>query len=184
MTSTGPQTIQKAKGESVTLGCTYTPGSSDTGDLDIEWSNVSPDMTQKDTLVRQQIRRGNRGCYENSWEEADDWFVSLDRGYATGHRCASGKTCFGENMLRRRLLFYFVTERDVCVPDLILRRREDAALRGCQPVRQTEFRCRSHERRRLSFDLLVTSLRHSDIPVQSKEGTGRRHEKSHRGSNG
>ncbi|XP_062307746.1 V-set and immunoglobulin domain-containing protein 8b [Osmerus eperlanus] len=51
VTSTGPQTIQKAKGESVTLGCTYTPGSSDTGELDIEWSNVSPDMTQKDTLI-------------------------------------------------------------------------------------------------------------------------------------
>ena len=65
VTSTGPQTLQKAKGESVTLGCTYTPASSDTGELDIEWSNVSPDMTQKDTLVRQQIRSENRGCYEN-----------------------------------------------------------------------------------------------------------------------
>ncbi|KAM9394136.1 V-set and immunoglobulin domain-containing protein 8b [Pholidichthys leucotaenia] len=51
ITSTGPQTIQKAKGESVNLGCTYTPGAQDTGELDIEWSNVSPDMTQKDTLI-------------------------------------------------------------------------------------------------------------------------------------
>ncbi|XP_036381910.1 V-set and immunoglobulin domain-containing protein 8b [Megalops cyprinoides] len=51
VTSTGPQTIQKAQGEKVTIGCTYTPGSSDTGELDIEWSNVSPDMTQKDQLI-------------------------------------------------------------------------------------------------------------------------------------
>ncbi|XP_034025717.1 V-set and immunoglobulin domain-containing protein 8b [Thalassophryne amazonica] len=50
VTSSGPQTIQKAQGESVTLKCTYTPGSQDTGELDIEWSNVSPDMTQKDVL--------------------------------------------------------------------------------------------------------------------------------------
>lgn len=51
VTSTGPQTLQKAQGETVTLGCTYTPASSDIGELDIEWSNVSPDMTQKDSLV-------------------------------------------------------------------------------------------------------------------------------------
>ncbi|KAF7668337.1 hypothetical protein LDENG_00018550 [Lucifuga dentata] len=51
VTSTGPQTIQKAQGETVTLGCTYTPSPEDTGELDIEWSNVSPDMTQKDKLV-------------------------------------------------------------------------------------------------------------------------------------
>ncbi|XP_023682753.1 V-set and immunoglobulin domain-containing protein 8b [Paramormyrops kingsleyae] len=51
ITSTGPQTIQKALGEAVTLGCTYSPGVSDTGELDIEWSIISPDMTQKDRLV-------------------------------------------------------------------------------------------------------------------------------------
>ena len=51
ITSSGPQTIQKARGETVELGCTYTPGTQDTGELDIEWSNVSPDMTQKDKLV-------------------------------------------------------------------------------------------------------------------------------------
>ena len=51
LTSTGPQTIKRAEGESVTLGCTYTPGSSDTGELDIEWSVVSPDTTKKDQLV-------------------------------------------------------------------------------------------------------------------------------------
>ncbi|XP_071783958.2 V-set and immunoglobulin domain-containing protein 8b isoform X1 [Centroberyx gerrardi] len=51
VTSTGSQTIQRAQGEKVALGCTYTPGSSDTGELDIEWSNVSPDMTQKDKLI-------------------------------------------------------------------------------------------------------------------------------------
>ncbi|KAA8592764.1 V-set and immunoglobulin domain-containing protein 8b isoform X1 [Etheostoma spectabile] len=51
VTSSGPQTIQKAQGETVQLGCTYTPGSEDTGELDIEWYNVSPDMTQKDHLI-------------------------------------------------------------------------------------------------------------------------------------
>ncbi|XP_040899173.1 V-set and immunoglobulin domain-containing protein 8b [Toxotes jaculatrix] len=51
ITSSGPQTIQKPQGSTVTLGCTYTPGTEDTGELDIEWSNVSPDMTQKDTLI-------------------------------------------------------------------------------------------------------------------------------------
>lgn len=51
ITSTGPQTIQYATGTTVKLGCTYTPAAADTGSLDIEWSNVSPDMTQKDTVV-------------------------------------------------------------------------------------------------------------------------------------
>uniref|UniRef100_A0A4W5JSF4 Ig-like domain-containing protein n=1 Tax=Hucho hucho TaxID=62062 RepID=A0A4W5JSF4_9TELE len=35
----------------MTLGCTYTPEPSDTGELDIEWSGVSPDTTQKGQLV-------------------------------------------------------------------------------------------------------------------------------------
>ncbi|XP_041958317.1 V-set and immunoglobulin domain-containing protein 8b [Alosa sapidissima] len=51
VTSTGPQTIKKAQGESVSLGCTYSPSPSDTGALDIEWSIISPDMTQKDKLI-------------------------------------------------------------------------------------------------------------------------------------
>ena len=51
VTSGGPQTVQKAQGETVNLGCTFTPGPQDTGELDIEWSNVSPDMTQLDQLV-------------------------------------------------------------------------------------------------------------------------------------
>ncbi|XP_070760478.1 V-set and immunoglobulin domain-containing protein 8b [Enoplosus armatus] len=51
VTSSGPQTIQKAKGETINLGCTYTPAPQDTGELDIEWSNLSPDMTQKDQLM-------------------------------------------------------------------------------------------------------------------------------------
>ncbi|KAM4745088.1 V-set and immunoglobulin domain-containing protein 8b isoform 2-T2 [Anableps anableps] len=51
ITSSGSQTIQKAEGEMVKLGCTYTPAAEDKGELDIEWSNVSPDMTQKDKLI-------------------------------------------------------------------------------------------------------------------------------------
>lgn len=51
VTATGPQTLQKALGETVKLGCTFTPGPQDTGELDIEWSNLNPDMTQRDQLV-------------------------------------------------------------------------------------------------------------------------------------
>ncbi|XP_067250440.1 V-set and immunoglobulin domain-containing protein 8b isoform X1 [Chanodichthys erythropterus] len=51
VTSTGPQTIKKAQGESVSLGCTYTLDAADVGDLDIEWTVVSQDMTQKDELI-------------------------------------------------------------------------------------------------------------------------------------
>uniref|UniRef100_A0A3B5LKU3 Ig-like domain-containing protein n=1 Tax=Xiphophorus couchianus TaxID=32473 RepID=A0A3B5LKU3_9TELE len=51
ITSSGSQTIQQAEGDSVNLGCTYTPAAEDKGELDIEWSNVSPDMTQKDKLL-------------------------------------------------------------------------------------------------------------------------------------
>ncbi|KAL3041428.1 hypothetical protein OYC64_019595 [Pagothenia borchgrevinki] len=51
VTSTGPQTLQKAEGERLTLGCRYTPSPSDTGELDIEWSVVSPDTTQKDHML-------------------------------------------------------------------------------------------------------------------------------------
>lgn len=52
MPATGPQTVQKALGETVKLSCTYTPGPQDTGELDIEWSNLNPDMTRRDQLVR------------------------------------------------------------------------------------------------------------------------------------
>lgn len=52
VTATGPQTVQKARGETVKLGCTYTLDPQDTGELDIEWSNVNPDITQRDQLVR------------------------------------------------------------------------------------------------------------------------------------
>ncbi|KAK7933911.1 hypothetical protein WMY93_004807 [Mugilogobius chulae] len=65
VTSTGPQTIQKAKGESVTMGCTYSPASQDTGELDIEWSNVSPDMTQKDSLILSYT--GGSTHYYGTW---------------------------------------------------------------------------------------------------------------------
>ncbi|PWA18355.1 hypothetical protein CCH79_00009803 [Gambusia affinis] len=51
ITSSGSQTIQQAEGDSVNLGCTYTPAAEDIGELDVEWSNVSPDMTQKDKLL-------------------------------------------------------------------------------------------------------------------------------------
>ncbi|MBN3294980.1 CXAR protein, partial [Amia calva] len=59
ITSYGPQTIQKAQGEQVTLGCTYTPAASDVGPMDIEWFSLSPDMTQKDTLILSYIEGQN-----------------------------------------------------------------------------------------------------------------------------
>lgn len=52
VTSMGLQAIQKAAGDSMILNCSYTPGPLDTGELDIEWSVVSPDSTQKDQMVR------------------------------------------------------------------------------------------------------------------------------------
>ncbi|XP_056322938.1 V-set and immunoglobulin domain-containing protein 8a isoform X1 [Danio aesculapii] len=51
VTSSGPQTMQMAQGESVTLDCTYTSGPADTGELDIEWSVISPDTTKKDQMI-------------------------------------------------------------------------------------------------------------------------------------
>lgn len=57
MIPTGAQTIHKAEGESVTLGCRYTLSPLDIGDLDIEWSVVSPDTTQKNQMVRSRMQR-------------------------------------------------------------------------------------------------------------------------------
>ncbi|XP_061589182.1 coxsackievirus and adenovirus receptor homolog [Cololabis saira] len=51
VTSVGSQTVLKAMGESVTLGCSYTPEPFDAGELDIEWSVVSPDTTKKDQMI-------------------------------------------------------------------------------------------------------------------------------------
>ncbi|XP_060935679.1 coxsackievirus and adenovirus receptor homolog [Limanda limanda] len=51
VTSTGPLTILKAEGEGVILGCGYTLSPYDSGDLDIEWSVVSPDTTKKDRML-------------------------------------------------------------------------------------------------------------------------------------
>lgn len=51
VTSNGPQTIQMAQGERLTLDCTYTSTPDDVGELDIEWSVVSPDTTKKDHMI-------------------------------------------------------------------------------------------------------------------------------------
>ncbi|XP_063803083.1 V-set and immunoglobulin domain-containing protein 8 isoform X2 [Pseudophryne corroboree] len=45
------ETINRAKGESVTLGCTYNLDPSDTGPLDIEWSLMNPDSTALDSVI-------------------------------------------------------------------------------------------------------------------------------------
>ncbi|XP_075885965.1 coxsackievirus and adenovirus receptor homolog isoform X1 [Nelusetta ayraudi] len=49
--ATGTQTVLRAEGESVTLGCRYTPSPLDAGELDIEWSVINPDTTQKDHML-------------------------------------------------------------------------------------------------------------------------------------
>ncbi|XP_051541681.1 V-set and immunoglobulin domain-containing protein 8a isoform X1 [Myxocyprinus asiaticus] len=51
VTSSGPQTMQMAQGEQVTLDCAYTSSPADIGELDIEWSVISPDTTQKDHMI-------------------------------------------------------------------------------------------------------------------------------------
>lgn len=52
VTSTGPLTMQRAEGDGVSLGCKYKTSPSDTGELDIEWSMINPDTTQKNQMVR------------------------------------------------------------------------------------------------------------------------------------
>lgn len=68
ITSSGPQTIQNAQGDTVNLGCTYTPAPQDTGELDIEWSALSPDMTQKDTLVGARLRTDRDVIEQPVWD--------------------------------------------------------------------------------------------------------------------
>ncbi|KAG7269361.1 hypothetical protein CRUP_008822 [Coryphaenoides rupestris] len=70
LTSGGPQTIRRAEGESVTLGCTYTLGPADSGDLDIEWSLVSPDATMKDQML---LSYSNGNKYIHSVAEGVDF---------------------------------------------------------------------------------------------------------------
>uniref|UniRef100_A0A8C5MU21 Ig-like domain-containing protein n=1 Tax=Leptobrachium leishanense TaxID=445787 RepID=A0A8C5MU21_9ANUR len=45
------QTMYMATGETVTLGCTYTLGTSGTGNLDIEWVLMNPDSTALDKVI-------------------------------------------------------------------------------------------------------------------------------------
>ncbi|XP_041089305.1 V-set and immunoglobulin domain-containing protein 8b isoform X1 [Polyodon spathula] len=51
VTSIGPQTVRKARGGTVVLGCTFIADVTDRGELDIEWSNMNPDTTQKDEQI-------------------------------------------------------------------------------------------------------------------------------------
>ncbi|KAM4719204.1 coxsackievirus and adenovirus receptor homolog [Anableps anableps] len=49
--STSPQTILVAEGDTVRLGCRYMLSLLDTGEIDIEWSVLSPDTTKKDQML-------------------------------------------------------------------------------------------------------------------------------------
>ncbi|XP_047228592.1 coxsackievirus and adenovirus receptor homolog [Girardinichthys multiradiatus] len=56
VTSTGLQTIQRAEGDTVTLGCSYTLSPLDRGEIDIEWSVLSPDTTKKNQMLLSYTR--------------------------------------------------------------------------------------------------------------------------------
>ncbi|CAL1616320.1 unnamed protein product [Knipowitschia caucasica] len=58
------------------MGCTYSPGSEDIGELDIEWSNVSPDMTQKDSLILSYT--GGKTHYYGTWDLKDRLTFTAD----------------------------------------------------------------------------------------------------------
>ncbi|KAM5129097.1 coxsackievirus and adenovirus receptor-like [Mantella aurantiaca] len=45
------ESITKAKGDSITLGCTYVVDPSETGPIDIEWAKMNPDSTGLDTVI-------------------------------------------------------------------------------------------------------------------------------------
>ncbi|XP_059498792.1 coxsackievirus and adenovirus receptor homolog isoform X2 [Stegostoma tigrinum] len=51
ITSTGPQTLHVAEGESADIGCQYQVEATDLGALDVEWSIMSPDTTKVDQVV-------------------------------------------------------------------------------------------------------------------------------------
>uniref|UniRef100_A0A8D3AYD6 Ig-like domain-containing protein n=1 Tax=Scophthalmus maximus TaxID=52904 RepID=A0A8D3AYD6_SCOMX len=85
VTSTGPQTIQRAEGESVTLGCSYAPSPVDAGELDIEWSVVSPDTTRKDRMLM---------SYTGGTQ-----YVHADRALAKGLRFAAADPSRGDASL-------------------------------------------------------------------------------------
>ncbi|XP_072309928.1 V-set and immunoglobulin domain-containing protein 8a [Eucyclogobius newberryi] len=51
LVDSGPQTMMKAQGDTVVVGCKFKLSPVDTGDLDIEWSLISPDTTQKDQML-------------------------------------------------------------------------------------------------------------------------------------
>ncbi|AWP14993.1 putative coxsackievirus and adenovirus receptor -like [Scophthalmus maximus] len=85
VTSTGPQTIQRAEGESVTLGCSYAPSPVDAGELDIEWSVVSPDTTRKDRMLM---------SYTGGAQ-----YVHADRALAKGLRFAAADPSRGDASL-------------------------------------------------------------------------------------
>ncbi|XP_061073674.1 coxsackievirus and adenovirus receptor homolog isoform X2 [Conger conger] len=51
ITSTGPRSIEKASGDSVTLDCDFTLAPEDSGHLDIEWSLMASDNQNLDKVI-------------------------------------------------------------------------------------------------------------------------------------
>ncbi|XP_037536515.1 V-set and immunoglobulin domain-containing protein 8b [Nematolebias whitei] len=82
ITSSGPQTIQKPLGQDVNLECTYTLATTDTGEMDIEWSNVSPDMTQKDKLIL-SYSGGQTHFYDSSFSNRLKFLTDPKQGNAS-----------------------------------------------------------------------------------------------------
>lgn len=158
VTSTGPQTIQKAQGETVTLGCTYTPGPQDTGELDIEWSNVSPDMTQKDALVGVRLSSegdlvDSLGCWRKNLS-ISDMLHSLGLSFTI-------RLCQWKNLLWRDI----ITQCNVCISDLIIYRGPDTLLRWPRSLQKAQIHSRPQAGRRFHLSLWCETLRHSHLPV-------------------
>lgn len=144
VTSTGPQTFQKAQGETVELGCAYTAGPQDTGELDIEWYNVSPDMTQKDKLVGELVRKERK--------KQSGRLGKLQVCVRT--TCKSGGYLFYLwALLENLLLGSILTQPNLCISDLIICRKPDALLRRPGRLQKAQVHKGSQVGRRFHLSL-------------------------------
>lgn len=64
ITSSGPASVEKASGETVTLECKFTLAAEDNGPLDIEWS-IQPSDNQKEEKVVSVCARASRSVFES-----------------------------------------------------------------------------------------------------------------------
>ncbi|XP_062870775.1 V-set and immunoglobulin domain-containing protein 8a [Trichomycterus rosablanca] len=126
LTSTGLQSLQLAQGEKAILGCTYMPDPADVGDLDIEWTLISPDTTQKDQLMisfsggikyfhaGQELLKGvDFLAADPSFGDASLSIESLTSAHAGTYQCKVKKSP-GVDMLRISLVVMEKPSRPKC----------------------------------------------------------------------